>query len=277
LSRVLLCTGVHAQTPYFIQSLGMRVWSVEELCYCLCESAYLLNEDIVEKGLVDWIEEECQLPQLSGILRPYTKQPGSMMTFVVSILGYVGYYSEDEIVSISKTLTSGGDTNDFDKKKKRADYLVENKRFLKALVEYERLLRELPENEIIVRADVLHNIGVSLAGLFMFEEAAQYFKEAHNFTNNPDDYRDYLAARRLSMSDSEYVKFIADEPDSYMASINLETDVDDILSEWESSDELSEVDELIDLKNRGDSNMYYKEINRMVENLKEEYREFIQL
>lgn len=277
MSRVLLCTGVHAETPYFIPSLGIRVWSVEELCFCLCENAYILDEEIVSKDMVVWIETDCQLPELASFLKPYLRQPGSMSAFVITILEYVGFYSNSEIEAIERSFSVGGETNDFDKKKKRADYLVESSKYTKAFVEYTRLLRELPENEIVLRAEILHNTGVALAGLFLFEEAAFFFKEAHNFTNSDDDFRDYLAAKRMLMSDDEYVRFVADLPDYYMASINLETDVDDILNEWEKSSELADLDELISLKDRGDSTIYYKEINRIVENLKEDYRDFIQL
>ena len=274
---MLLCTGVRAQTPYYIPSLGIRVWSVEELCFCLRENAYILDEEIVSKDMVEWLSEECALTELAGLLRPYLRQPGSMAAYVTTILDYIGYYSKEETEVIGRSLTVGGSTGDFEKKKKRADLLVESKKYTKAYVEYARLLRELPENEIGLRADVLHNTGVALTGLFMYNDAAHYFKEAYNFTNSDEDFRDYLAAMRMSMTDSEYVRFIADMPDYYMASINLETDVDDILNEWERSNEEAELEEVLGLKSRGDNNGYYQEIGRMVENLKEEYRDYIQL
>ncbi len=277
MSRVLLCTGNRAETPYFIEPLGIRVWSVEELCYCLRENAYVLDEDIVSKDLTEWISKDCGLEELAAELRPCLKQPGSMQAYVTSILKYVGYYSAEEIDLIVKSFVVGGSTDDFEKKKKRADLLVESKKYTKAFVEYQRLLRELPENEIILRAAVLHNTGVALCGLFMFSDAGHFFKEAYNYTNSEEDFRDYLAAMRMILSDSEYVKFIADLPDSYMASINLETDVDDILNDWEKSDELRDFEDFMSVRERGDYQSYYRGINRMVDNLKEEYRDYIQL
>ena len=79
------------------------------------------------------------------------------------------------------------------------------------------------------------------------------------------------------MSDSEYVKFVADMPDYYMASINLEADVDEILNNWERSTDEAELEEMLNLKQLGDSTGYYQEINRLVEGLKEEYRDYIQV
>ncbi len=277
MSRVLLCTGVRAETPYYIPSLGIRVWSVEELCYCLRENAYILDEEIVSKDMVTWLEEDCMLPDLANQLRPYLRQPGSMAAYVIGILEYVGYYPKEEIELMAGSFSAAGSASDFEKKKKRADLLVESAKYTKAYVEYSRLLRELPENEIGIRADVLHNIGVALTGLFMYNDAAYYFNEAYNYTNSEADFRDYLAAKRMSMSDSEYVKFVADMPDYYMASINLEADVDEILNNWERSAEEADLEELLNLKQLGDSTGYYQEVNRLVEGLKEEYRDFIQV
>lgn len=274
---MLLCTGVRAETPYYIPSLGIRVWSVEELCYCLRENAYVLDEEIVSKDMVTWLEEDCDLPDLANMLRPYLRQPGSMAAFVTGILDYVGYYPKEEVQAMAGSFSAAGSASDFEKKKKRADMLVESEKYTKAYVEYSRLLRELPENEIGLRADVLHNIGVALTGLFMYNDAAYYFNEAYNYTNSEADFRDYLAAKRMSMSDSEYVKFVADMPDYYMASINLEADVDEILNNWERSREESELEEMLNLKQLGDSTGYYQEINRLVEGLKEEYRDYIQV
>ncbi len=277
MSRVLLCTGVRAETPYYIPSLGIRVWSVEELCYCLRENAYILDEEIVSKDMVTWLEEDCMLPDLANLLRPYLRQPGSMAAYVLGIFEYVGYYPKEEIELMAGSFSAAGSASDFEKKKKRADLLVESAKYTKAYVEYSRLLRELPENEIGIRADVLHNIGVALTGLFMYNDAAYYFNEAYNYTNSEADFRDYLAAKRMSMSDSEYVKFVADMPDYYMASINLEADVDEILNNWERSAEEADLEELLNLKQLGDSTGYYQEVNRLVEGLKEEYRDYIQV
>lgn len=274
---MLLCTGVRAETPYYIPSLGIRVWSVEELCFCLRENAYILDEEIVSKDMVTWLEEDCDLPDLANMLRPYLRQPGSMAAYVTGILDYVGYYPKEEIEAMAASFSAAGSASDFEKKKKRADLLVESNKYTKAYVEYSRLLRELPENEIGIRADVLHNIGVALTGLFMYNDAAYYFNEAYNYTNSEADFRDYLAAKRMSMSDSEYVKFVADMPDYYMASINLEADVDEILNNWERSTDEAELEEMLNLKQLGDSTGYYQEINRLVEGLKEEYRDYIQV
>ena len=41
--RVSVCVGSYAKMPYRIPGLGTDVYSMEELCYCLKENAFLLD------------------------------------------------------------------------------------------------------------------------------------------------------------------------------------------------------------------------------------------
>ena len=58
LGKVLLSTGAYAKTPYYLEGLGIRVYSAEELCYVLKEDAFFLDRSIVDRKLIRWIEEE---------------------------------------------------------------------------------------------------------------------------------------------------------------------------------------------------------------------------
>ncbi len=46
------------------------VHSMEELCYCLKENAFLLDLSIMNDKLVDWIGEECKVWELAKQLYP---------------------------------------------------------------------------------------------------------------------------------------------------------------------------------------------------------------
>lgn len=277
MGRVLLCTGRIAETPYCFEKLGIRVWSVEELCYCLRENAFLLDQEIVSKRLVEWIDAECGLPELAGGLSHLVHQKESLAAFVVKILEYTGFYDSQTITAVSYTLQSGTGLSDYEKKKKRGDFLVENRMFNKALQEYECLLKELPEGEWEVRSGVLHNKGVALAGLFLFEAAAEQFLAAYELNPLQDYYRNYLAAKRMQYDDKDYITFVADLPDAYEISLRLEREVDAILEEWENGEELRKLNELFDLKKEGQTNLYYDEIDMHAQVLRDRYREDTQL
>lgn len=277
MGRVILCTGKSAQVPYCIEKLGIQVWSVEELCYCLRENAFLLDQDIVSGKLVEWLEEECGLEELSGALYPLVKGKGTLAAFVCRIMEYTGYCDTQTLIQVSQTLQSGAELSDYEKKKKRGDFLMQNRKYAKALLEYEWLISDLPEQEKNLRGDILHNMGVALAGLFLFEEAAERFLEAYRCSPETAYYRNYLAAKRMLYDDKEYISFVAEYPDAYDISLKLEQEVDRILEDWERSDELTGLTGLLELKEEGQNALYYEEVDMQVQRLKDRYREYTQM
>ena len=277
MGRVILCTGKSAQVPYCIEKLGIQVWSVEELCYCLRENAFLLDQDIVSGKLVEWLEEECGLEELSGALYPLVKGKGTLAAFVCRIMEYTGYCDTQTLTQVSQTLQSGAELSDYEKKKKRGDFLMQNCKYAKALLEYEWLLSDLPEQEKNLRGDILHNMGVALAGLFLFEEAAERFLEAYRCRPETAYYRSYLAAKRMLYDDKEYISFVAEYPDAYDISLKLEQEVDRILEDWERSDEFAGLTGLLELKEEGQNALYYEEVDMQVQRLKDRYREYTQM
>lgn len=275
MGRVILCTGKVATIPYYFDKLGIRVWSVEELCYCLYENAFLLEQDIVSNKLTGWLAKECDLPQLAEVLTPLLHQKNSLAAFVVKILEYVGYYNIQALTHVGNTLQAGASLSDYEKKKQRGDYLVTNRKYAKAIQEYDWLLMDIPAGEERVRAGVLHNKGVALAGMFLFEHAAREFLAAYELVHEPDYYRAYLAAKRMQLDDREYIAFVADLPEAYDISISLEREIDGILEEWEGSECLKNLSELKEIREEGRKSLYYEEIDRHTQAIKEQYREFV--
>lgn len=74
MGKVLLSTGAYAKTPYYLEGLGVRVYSAEELCYVLKEDAFFLDRSIVDRKLIRWIEEELMLPKLAAALYPFCRR-----------------------------------------------------------------------------------------------------------------------------------------------------------------------------------------------------------
>ena len=53
--KASLCVGEYCENAYNVEGLDIRVYSMEELCYCLKENAFLLDLSIMNDKLVDWI------------------------------------------------------------------------------------------------------------------------------------------------------------------------------------------------------------------------------
>lgn len=272
MGRVLLCMGSYAKTPYFVERAYVHVYCVEELCYCLIRDAYLLDREILDAKLIDWLERECGLGDLADRLQGVLKEDCTVSEFVGTILEYIGYGEPEEWKHIRDNLEKGSGLNAFEKRKARADYLAENKKYVPALKDYDNLLEELPEAERELRAKVYHNRGVVYTGLFRFQAAAASFKEAIAYGSEASRTA-YLAASRMWMEETEYVNFIADRAEDYETSLKVEQLMEDAVKEFEGTEESRMLFTLKVCKEEESSVSYYEEIERITGELKEQYRE----
>lgn len=272
MGRVLLETGEYAKIPYCFENLDIRVFSAEELCYVLKENAFLLDREIVNRKLVKWIDEVLKLPELAASLYPLLHQKTSVGAFVGIILQYVGFYDEKTIRQTEEIFHKGANLNIYEKMKTRVDYMVAGGRYVPAILEYDTLLEQLPEEEKNLRAKVLHNKGVALCGLFLFEEAAEQFKKAYDVQADEETLVEYLAAKRLSMEEGDYISFAAGFPEYYETTLALEKRVEELRSRWEAAEEKQYLDERLSWKTEGYMTRYYSETDKKIQELKNRYR-----
>ncbi len=272
MGRVILCTGKYASTPYQFENIGIKVYSVEELCYVLKENAFLLDREIINKKLVRWIDECLGLPELAGALYPLLHQRTSVGAFAGIILHYVKFYDRETIRNIEEIYRKSANLNVYEKLKTRVDYMVSNNRFAMAIIEYDALLKELPQQNEEMYGKVLHNKAIAMCGLFLFEEAAEVFLQAYTRYPIQETLIAYLAAKRLSMEESDYITFAAGFPDYYEETLELEKRVEELREQWVTSNEKAYLDMRISWKENANIVKYYDETEKKVQELKNNYR-----
>lgn len=275
MGRILLETGVYAATPYCFDNLGIRVYSAEELSYVLKENAFLLDREIINKRMVRWIEEELKLPGLAGELYPLLHKKTPAGAFAGVILRYTGFYEEEAIERAEEIYATGAKLNVYEKLKSRVDYLAENGKYAAAILEYEVLLGKLPAEEKELTAKVIHNMGVAMCRLFLFEEAAKQFLRSYELAPDEETLVEYLAAMRMSMKEEDYIAFAAGHPEYYEETLTLEKRVEELLAAWEESEQKRQLDRRLLRKVQGDPAGYYAETDRRLHELKNGYRESV--
>ena len=277
--KASLCVGEYCENAYNVEGLDIRVYSMEELCYCLKENAFLLDLSIMNDKLVDWIGEECKVWELAKQLYPMVHKQGSLSVFVVTILQYVGMYDPEEILQVEQVLKQGAGLSNLEKRKSQIDYMVEKRKYAAAIRGYDMLLetwnhleqegKELPAGK--VRAAILHNKGVALTGLMFYDKAAYYFNEAWKTDPDREHLDAYLAAKRMERTEDAYVAFAAQNPENYTESLELEKRIEQFEREWEQQPEYRQ------LRLRGDWRVndrvkYDAENERLTQALKNSYR-----
>ena len=272
MGRVLLLCGHDAKTPYQFNNPDVYVYCVEELCYMLRQNAFLLDVDIMNKSLVQWLEQECGLTDLANILYPMIHKKGTVSAFVLTILEYVGIYDAQELKEVEDLLRQGANLSVYEKYKTRIDRMVSAGRYANAIEEYDKLLDLLPDMELEIRAKVIHNKAVALAELFLFDKAAKFFKDAYDMYPMPEMFIEYLAAMRMYLSEDEYLSHVADYPEAYDESLELERRVEALTENWKQQIECQRLEQMQEWKRSGERTKYYQEADRILQALKHSYR-----
>ena len=161
MSRIIMETGRRADTPFFLEKIYVNLYSVEELCYILVRDAELLDQEIMSRELIKWLDEQCGLDQLAQTLYAMLNQKVSAAAFAGTILEYVKLYPEDAIEKAEEVIRANEGLSPWERKKAKADYLLSERRFFAAMEQYYALLEELPESEKHLEARIYHNLGVT--------------------------------------------------------------------------------------------------------------------
>lgn len=278
--KAIVCLGKYAKTPYCFEKLGIFVYSMEELSYCLKENAFLLGPEIMEDALLNFIDVQCDVPQLARQLYSLVHQKGTLSTFVTIILEYVGFYDKETIRTVENTIKSGLGRNAYEKKKLRIDHLAGKKKNLIAMESYDELVEELEavkdqEQVASLLAGTLHNRGVVLCALYMYKEAADSFQRAYEISGEEEELRSYLCARRLELSEKEYISLIAQNPTYYEVSLQIEKQIEEMEKAWIDTTVYMGLQNMKEWNAQGQVHRYYDEGEQLVEILKEEYRKGI--
>ena len=280
MSHVIMGTGNYAVKPYYMEKFYVNLYSVEELCYLLVEKAELLDQDVMQRDLVQWLDEQCGLNQLAHALYSLLNQNGSTVAFVGTILEYVNLYPAKVVAQTEQTVKGNEGLNPYERRKAKADYMLQGRKYFMALRQYHRLLAQVPESDQILRAKILHNMGVACAGMFMFRQAQEWFLQAYMLDREEESLILYLASMRMSCEDNEYVTFIGEHPQYHDASLKLERRMEQAAGKFEASEENRMLFTLHVLKEEssgtaGDVLQYCREIRKLTEGLKEQYREYV--
>ena len=51
MSGYILCREPMAAVPYYIENIGINIYSVEELCYYLYKNLHLADDSLMNQGL----------------------------------------------------------------------------------------------------------------------------------------------------------------------------------------------------------------------------------
>lgn len=205
MGELILCNQQIAALPYYIESVSLNVYSLEELSYYIENNLYLMEHDFMDEELCTWVEQELKLKETAENLREIMRGNGTLSEFVLCILHSCGYCGEKSIQQIGRSLQEMENKSEFECGKIRADRYMENQKYVCGIFEYRKLLEyaktaenaKTPENQNLIGA-VWHNMGTAYARLFLFDKAAEYYGRAFDLNQNEKSLDAALLAYRCA-------------------------------------------------------------------------------
>lgn len=274
MSELLLCNDAIAALPYYVESLSINLYSVEELAYYILSDIYLLDKGFMNEELCSWIEKELKLTKLGEKLRDIMRSNGLLSDFISCILVESGYCSKSEIQEVIFVIRELEEKSEFECSKIRADRLMENDKYIASIYEYKRLLKldeAANENPILI-GNIWHNLGVAYARLYLFEEAANCFKEAYARNHKLESLKEALFSYRCMRDEIGFIKCANDnqlDDDTRMTIKNELT----LASRSENTKVFEEsLEQIAQLNTSGNKIEYQNAISEIILKWKEDYR-----
>lgn len=206
MGSLILCHKKKARTPYEIVRIQRRIYTIEELCYYLCNHLYLVDHTIMNEALCEWIADELDLKTLAQELHVQLAEHGSMEQFVLTILASASIYSAAELNHIQNVLEKLKSQRPVEKQKFKADNLLTGGSPKAAIAIYQAILREEKDESLSGNfyGKVYSNLGAAYGQLFLYKEAAKMYEAAFQICEEEAMLKAFLYACKMYMSETEY-------------------------------------------------------------------------
>ncbi len=206
MGSLVLCHERHATHPYEITRIHCKIFTIEELCYYLCNNLYLIDYTIMNEQLCVWLDEELGMGTLAGQLRDVIRLHGSIEKFVLTILKDSRIYRDTEMIRIQNVLERLRNQKDIERQKYKGDNLLESGEIEEAILVYQAILNQEKDESVDAKfyGRIYAGLGAAYGRLFLYQESARMYDRAYQICEDPNLLKPYLYASYKYMSLEEY-------------------------------------------------------------------------
>lgn len=214
MSSLILCHKKKAKVPYEIVRIHRNIYTIEELCYYLCNHVYLVDHTLMNEKLCDWLEQELELVDLAEELRRMPELGSQTEAFIITVLAHASMHTTTELKQIQAVLEKLKNQKPIEKQKYKADNLLLSGAVQASIMIYRDILNGERDEEIDGKfyGKVYANLGTAYGRLFLYEEAAKMYEAAFQICEELSMLKAYLYACRRYMSGEEYMRLIQRSP-----------------------------------------------------------------
>ena len=140
MGNLILCHDRHAAHPYEITRIHCRIFTIEELCYYLCNNLYLIDYTIMNGTVVRLAGRRAGDGPSCGGTQGCTSPQRVGEKFVITILKSSKIYREPEMIRIQNVLEHLKNQKDIERQKYKGDNLLESGEVDEAILVYHAIL-----------------------------------------------------------------------------------------------------------------------------------------
>lgn len=270
MGKLFLCKERKANNPFYIRCIDKNVYTMEELCFFFYHEMYFVEEFHDWAELAGWLKREMKNEALAKEIQRLVVGYDTKIQMVQLILEDAHYRLGEELLEYEKKMEQIHKSTGFMRSKKRADYLVRNMKYTQAIELYTQIINSDNKPDDNILSDVYHNLGVIYGKLFYFEKAAGNFLKAFELVPSRESLKQYKLAMKLAGKEETDENIMLDLPSVKQLDSLIDDEIEALIGEM--ADENSDFSKLQQLKIDGKINEYYKMMDKILMDWKEECR-----
>lgn len=184
---LLLCRRERVKHPFYIEVLGIHIYSSQELCYVIYHHPLLVMNDFADASLFSFIKNELGLGFLAGRMEKLIEAGGKPEEALYLFLTECDYYTEKEAQKFKQTATSYRNLPEHAYEKAVADYLFSRKQYGRAVQRYKGLVEaeENKKKEKNFWSEDYQNLGAAYVQMFQFHKSYKAYNTAFKLNEDP--------------------------------------------------------------------------------------------
>lgn len=178
---LLLCRQEHVKRPYFMEPMGIHLYSSQELSYVIFNHPMLVLDDFVDERLLTFLREELNQGFLALKLERWLKSGESPDEALMIILQECDYYSMAEVGRFRQMAAALRKKHPADFMRMKADELFSLGQYGRAVKLYKELLDYPPGDHVddLFFARIWNNLGSCYARMFQLDKAFKAYENAY--------------------------------------------------------------------------------------------------
>ncbi len=264
---VIVCRQQRALHPYYLEALGINVYTCQELCYAVYHHTLLFLDGFVDRNLIDFIRDELGMGFLAVRMEQRIKIGEKPEEIIFLFMQECDYYTTLELNRLRQIVVSLKKLSSLEYAKKKADYLVQLKQYGNAIAKYEEILEAAAnkaDDQFI--STIFNNLGVCYARGFQFRKAMDAYEKAYGKKKDSGILENMYHLTKISSE--------LEMKDKYRTAMSKE-----VVQQWDSdfdkavenAKEVEEVKKLRELFEK-EADQREEKMNHLVEEWKQEYR-----